>query len=468
MDESPPRRRTARSGNEAFDPGPVTVGIDIGTTSVKAVACDADGTPVRRIRLPHELRIPSANRLEHDADSAWRRRVLAALADVGTDLDVRGVCVAAMVPSACAVDHVGTALAPALLYGDERGRAEAGKSPIDSGEFAGFVADLASRLPAAAGFWPAQAVANHALSSRAVIDTATALTTMPLFDGTGWSDDTCAAVGFGTRCLPDLVPGTEPAGLVHPELVGGREVPLSGGAIDGFAELLVSAAAEPGEVIVVVGATLLTWAVQPGWVEVPSLWTIPHVRADRCLVGGPSSAGGLFHDRVRNLLGIAPGEDRAQRGTRAHLPVWLPYIRGERTPLHDASLRASLHGLDLTHGPAEVLRAAHEATGFAIRHHLDVAGVTPTRIVISGGGANDAGLVRAIADAVGVPVAIPNHRSGAARGAAFIARVTAGLEARPEDAVRWAGVTREIEPNPRWTSSTAERYGLYRSLIPDR
>ena len=61
---------------------------------------------------------------------------------------------------------------------------------------------------------------------------------------------------------------------------------------------------------------------------------------------------------------VAPGD----------LPVWLPYVRGERTPLHRRDLRASLHDAALHHDAAHLLRAAYEAAGFVVRHHLDLAG----------------------------------------------------------------------------------------------
>ena len=61
----------------------VTIGIDIGTTAVKAVAADEDGQVVARTRIPHQLRVPAPDRLEHDADEAWRRGPLAALGELG-------------------------------------------------------------------------------------------------------------------------------------------------------------------------------------------------------------------------------------------------------------------------------------------------------------------------------------------------------------------------------------------------
>jgi len=130
--------------------GEVTVGLDIGTSSVKAVAADGDGNVVASARVPHELRIPSPQRFEHDAEQAWRRGPREALGAVSADLDVRGVSVAAMVPSLTAVAADGVPLGPGLLYGDERGRtgaaADSAGSPAESGELMGFLRWFTSEL----------------------------------------------------------------------------------------------------------------------------------------------------------------------------------------------------------------------------------------------------------------------------------------------------------------------------------
>ncbi len=99
----------------------VTIGIDIGTTAVKAVAADEDGRVTSRTRIPHQLRVPAPDRLEHDADEAWRRGPLTAQAELARP-DAKAVAVTAMVPSLTAVDPAGMPLTPGLLYGDSRGR----------------------------------------------------------------------------------------------------------------------------------------------------------------------------------------------------------------------------------------------------------------------------------------------------------------------------------------------------------
>ncbi len=75
-----------------------TIGIDIGTTAVTAVAADSDGRVLARTRIPRELRVPAPDRLEHNADEAWRLGPLAALEQLARP-DAAAVAVSAMVPS---------------------------------------------------------------------------------------------------------------------------------------------------------------------------------------------------------------------------------------------------------------------------------------------------------------------------------------------------------------------------------
>ncbi len=446
-----------------------TVGIDIGTTSVKAVAVDGDGHVLASARIAHPLIAGSADELAHDADLAWRHGVLAALDQVAIDgLDIAGVNVAAMVPSLCAVDANGVPISPGLLYGDGRGAhpdPAAGADPSSSGELVRFLAHLAVAHPDAAGFWPAQGVANAALSGIGAIDSVCAMTTLPLFDFIGWDTAVAAEAGVAdTARLPRIMSGADAVGRVTHSASPGAL--LGGGTIDAFAEQLVAGADRDGDVLVILGATLITWAVIPEWVEVAGLWTVPHTAPGKILIGGPSNAGGLFMNWAREMCGI---DRRATHGLAARIdpgrvPVWQPYLRGERVPLHDPSRRASLHHLDIGMGPEHALRAAYETSGFAIRHQLDLAGLSPNRIVATGGGTRDAEWISALADASGLEVHCVGVAEGGALGAAYLARVTAGLEPNTAEAGRWASTRQVVEPDPRWQRETGDRYAVYRLL----
>src|SRR5689334_2972652 len=130
-----------------------TVGVDIGTSSVKAVAADGDGNIVARARIPHAWSVPAPARFEHDAKVAWFDGPRAALQALG-DIQPRAVSVASMVPSLTAVDAEGVPCAPGLLYGDERGRTDRQGSPAETGELAAFLHWLVANYPDAAGYWP--------------------------------------------------------------------------------------------------------------------------------------------------------------------------------------------------------------------------------------------------------------------------------------------------------------------------
>lgn len=430
----------------------VTIGIDIGTTSVKAVAAAGDGTVVAAARLRHELIAPDADRFEHDPAAVWVDGVLTAYETVAAGHHVSGVTVSAMVPSLCGVDRDGRPVTAGLLYGDVRGRADA-----DGGRGAGEVVGFARWLLAQEGVsavWPAQAVANHALCGVAAIDTSTAMTLTPLFTGTGWDPEVLRAIGMTEDQLPAVEPGAT--------AIGHRgATAVSGGTIDALAEQYMADAHTPGDVLVICGTTLIAWALTDEWREVEGLWTIPYTIPGVIAIGGASNAGGLFVDHVRHLLGD-PDPDVAFDSPAEDLPVWLPYIRGERTPFHDPSLRATLLDVRLGHGPAEVLAAAYEATGFVVRHHLELAGVSAVRLIAAGGGTRSVAWMQALADTTGLPVDVGGHPMGAARGAAFMSRVAAGLEPDMSGARSWVRTGSRVEPRPAHAAAAARRFARFR------
>ena len=506
----------------------VTVGIDIGTTSVKAVATDGEGAVLSRVRIPHRVVAPDPGRFEHDPQAAWIDGVLGAWDEVlasGAGRPVAAVTVSAMVPSMCGVDARGGPVTAGLLYGDARGQIAAGVAAVaaDSDGGCGHGAGSASRAVAhqmrsvddapgsferagsvpgavahqmrsvddapgsferagsvpggdaregsiegeAAGFarwlagcdgvealWPAQAAANRALCGVAAIDSATAMAMAPMSDGRGWAPDLLDELGMTSEQFPAVSPGAAAIGERDGALV-------SAGSIDVLGEQLVAPWGEAGDVLVMCGTTLLPWVLTGEWVEVEGLWTIPSARAGLMAVGGASNAGGLFIDRVRALVGDPASEDLLALDG-GDLPVWLPYVRGERTPLHAPDRRAELLDLHVGHGPAHVLMAAYEAAGFVVRHHIELAGLRADRIVAVGGGTQSAAWMQALADTTGLAVDVSAEPYGAAHGAAYHSRVTAGFEADTSQARRWGRVSHRVEPRPAHAAAAEGRYRRFR------
>lgn len=459
-----------------------TIGIDVGTTAVKAVAVDAEGRVVARARVPHQVITPTPEVLEHDAGRAWRRGPRRALAEVAKALDgpAAGVVTTSMVPSITAVDRRGIPRLPGLLYGDVRARDDGPEGPMARPEDHGgereegrrMLAWAVGELPGAAGYWPCQAVATHALCGVPGVDSATATSFGSLLRRGRFDRDVLSALGVSEGQLSTLVPLGQPAGT----LPGGPTV-VGGGSIDAFCEQIVSGAVDTGDVLVIFGATLVVWAVGEQWVEVPGLTSFPSTVPGRFLIGGPSNAGALFVDWVRALTGgVAPTDRRGagdtsgaddRSGDPGRVPLWLPYLRGERTPFHDPRLQASLHGLDIAHGPRAVERAAHEASGFVIRTLVERSGVPARRIVATGGGSRSGPWMQAVADATGLPVDTVAVPEGAALGAAFLARMAAGLESDFQASGAWARTGRRIEPDPAWAAAADHRYRRFASLRPD-
>jgi xylulokinase len=433
----------------------VTLGIDIGTTAVKAVAADQNGRVVARARIPHELRVPTPDRLEHNADEAWRRGPLLALQQLARP-DARAVSISAMVPSLTAVDSEGHPVTAGLLYGDSRGRVNdsATDQPFPVGEAAEFLRWTAAQAPDAAGYWPAPAVANYALAGEAVVDFPTAYTALPLFDATGWSAGACAERG----ATVDQMPRVEAPGAAVGR-VGGSAAVLAVGAIDALCEQMVAGADLDGDVLVLCGTTLIVWVTIPEARRVPGLWTIPTMTG-KSQIGGASNAGGLFLGWVDRVLG--PGDAAAADPRR--VPVWLPYIRGERTPFHDPDRRGMLDGLDLSHDAAALRRAAYEASGFVVRQLIELSRANVSRIVAAGGGTRVQPWMQAIADATGRPVQVSGVAEGAALGAAFLGRMAVGAESAIADATRWACIERVVEPQPGWVRPVEDRYRRFLEL----
>jgi len=246
--------------------------------------------------------------------------------------------------------------------------------------------------------------------------------------------------------------------------VRGTGAILASGAVDAICEQIVADADHGGDVLVLCGTTLIVWTTVSEARQVPGLWTIPHTALGKSKIGGASNAGGLFLGWVDRVVG--PGDPMTVEPRR--VPVWSPYIRGERTPFHDPDRRAILDALDLTHDAASLRRAAYEASGFVVRQLVELSGAPVARIVAAGGGTRARPWMQAIADATGRPVEVSAVAEGAALGAAFLGRMAAGLETSIADAARWASTEQVVEPDPAWAAAIEDRYRRFLELGSQR
>ena len=219
----------------------------------------------------------------------------------------RGVSVAAMVPSLTAVDDAGVPLRPGLLYGDERGHHRERRRSREVGELAQFLRWHAAQPADARGYWMAQAVANHALTGRPVISTTVAATAMPLFGAT--------RMGRGSR-RGDRRAGRADArdrrsrGSRSPRSTATTTACSKAGTIDAMGEQIVAGADEVGDVLVILGTTLIVWAVVPDLVDVAPFYCVPHT--------APGASGSSAGRATRAACSSTGSRDSS---VRTHRPV---------------------------------------------------------------------------------------------------------------------------------------------------
>ena len=230
---------------------------------------------------------------------------------------------------------------------------------------------------------------------------------------------------------------------------------LATGAIDALCEQIVAGADRDGDVLVLCGTTLIVWTTIPESAQVPGLWTIPHTAAGKSQIGGASNAGGLFLGWVDRVVGA--GDPTAVDPRR--VPVWSPYVRGERTPFHDPDRRGVLDGLDLTHDAAS--RAAGRLRGVRLRRPPAHRAERGAGVAHRGdrrrhpGRAVDAGHRRRHRAPGGGVRRWPRARRWGRRSSA---RMAVGLESSITDAARWAVIERVVEPDPAWARAVEDRY----------
>jgi xylulokinase len=163
-------------------------------------------------------------------------------------------------------------------------------------------------------------------------------------------------------------------------------------------------------------------------------------------------------------------EEAAQVPAGADGVSFLPYLQGERTPHRDASIRSAIVGLSLAHSRAHVSRAVLEGVCFALRDSLAILqelGISPTHLLLTGGGARSAFIRRLQSEIFGLPVTTVNREEGPAYGAALLAAVGAGAFVNLTEAVRATLERGPLEAPAAGTHQKYEQpYQRYRALYP--
>ena len=493
------------------------LGIDVGTSSTKAVVCDAHGTILATVSAPHQLLTPRPGWSEQEPESWWHATVHAVRGVLGTPgvsaAQIVGVGLSGqmhgsvLLPAeSLAGDASGAkALRPALLWNDQRTAAQCATIVAAAGgrdrlvNMVGNAALTGFTLPKllwvrehepetwsrVAGWCLPKDFVRLRLTGEFATDVGDAAGTL-LFDvdRRSWSNP--------AHALFDLDPSL--AAPVHESCAGAGRItawaesqtglrkgtPVVAGSGDNQCGAVGAGVVEPGLVLATLGTSGVIYAHS----ELP----LKDAQGDAAKAGrvhtmcaGDGRAGTPGHWSLTGCMLSAAGSlawlhdslfpevayDTLLTEAEAVAPgaaglVFLPHLTGERCPHPDPDARGAFVGLTARHGRGHMVRAVVEGVTLTMRQILDIfseVGVEASRVRLGGGGSRGAFWRQLQADIYGTTVELPNTEEGPAFGAALMAGVGAGVWNDLVEACReTVRVSESRSPEP----GTA---GLYESLL---
>lgn len=459
------------------------LGIDAGTSAIKAALFDADGHEVSAASQPSAVSAPQPGWSEADMDAIWAQvcaTIRAACDKAGITGDqIAGVGITANMVGVWPIDASGRPTRHAILWNDGRTQAMLDQREVESPGFMHSIFELTGAVMQSGCTLPVTRwMMTHEPDVVARTSAILCCKDWLRFRLTGAlaTDTTEASVMPGdTRArtysarafdllnvasvrekFPPVLPSEAIAGAVTQEaaaqtgLLAGTPVVVGAGDVP--ASTLGAGAYAAGTACIVLGTTCLSGIVMDG----PS-WTPPDVGLQFV------QAGGTWLRMMANIAGTTNldwiidtcfAAEQAQRGAgiyawldgiAAEIPpgslglTYLPYLSdvGIIAPVVAPHARAGFAGLSPVHTRAHLLRAVLEGVALAIRDCYAAMGAPElTQVVLVGGGANSPVWCQIIADVLGAEIQVPQGSEFGAKGAALLAGVGCGWYASPADAAR--------------------------------
>jgi xylulokinase len=483
------------------------LGLDVGTSSVKAVLVDGRGRGIARASEPLAMRVPQPGWAEQNPTDWWKAATRAIRRALGSGKSRRidAIGLTGQMHSSVFLDGAGKVIRPALLWCDGRTTAQCRQiaNRVDESLQRSWVANpplegftlpkilwLRETEPAAfarlAKVLLPKDYLRLQLSGTLATEPSDASGTL-LFDVANrrWSADMLAAMNLSPEFLPDVGGSTEILSAVSARAAAATGLtagtPIVGGGADNACGAVGVGAVAPGAAVASWGTsgTVLCPTAAPRVDPQMRAHTFCHAVPDTWYVMGVMlTAGAAFAWHQRELAQeLAKKKDAAELLNReaARIPVgalgltFLPYLQGERTPHRDAEARGAFVGLSLAHTRAHLTRAVLEGICFGLRDSLailDALGLAVPEVLITGGGANAPFVRQLQADVYGTPVVPVDQGEGPALGAALLAAVGAG--AFPDVAAAARTIRRRPAVHPRPVAHRAydEPYRRFTRLYP--
>lgn len=469
----------------------VILAVDVGAGSLRAGAVSPRGRVAAAQSVLLRAEEPRPGWSECDPETWWRA-LATAIGDVLQRLPasarVCGLCIAGLTRCQVLVDADGTPLRPAILFRDRRAAEAAAQA---AGHFAADnPADAITAFhPLARLAWVARHEPDTFKRIHAVLEPKDflnrRLTGRTAADSVSYSRFDALRPG---AALPDwLQRGLE---LLAPEriapwarlgIVTAREppfdrlagVPVFGGAMDAWAAAVGSGAIRAGQAYDIAGTSGVVGLIGDQRAFIPGLVSLVWGETVH-QIGGPTQAGAdcalWCHETLRVRGSLATAVERAGRRVPGkELPIFLPYLAGERAPIWRADVRGAFHNLSRGLLPDDFLWATLEGVAQAARDILEIAragaGVAISEVRVSGGGARSDAWCQLKADVLGIPVVRAAHPETGLIGCAIAASVGLGLHQSLAEAAHSMSPPRRVfQPQTSLAAFYADRASLYRRV----
>lgn len=432
------------------------LGIDLGTSGVKAILLSEEGKVIASHGEPLQVNRPHPLWSEQDPTSWWcaTDAAVLALGQKHSLSNVRAVGLTGQMHGATLLDKQQNILRPAILWNDGRSAQECREleaSVPNSRQITGNLmmpGFTAPKLKWVAKHEPdvfaqidkvllPKDYLRWKMSGVFASDMSDAAGTMWLDVGQrDWSDELLAATGLNRSHMPALFEGSQITGELLASIAQRWHmpvVPVVAGGGDNAAGAVGVGLYRSGQAMLSLGTSGVYFAVSDGFLSNPesAVHSFCHALPNTWHLMSVMLSAASCLDWVAKLTGLSSVSEllkEVENSAPAEAPLWfLPYLSGERTPHNNPEAKGAFWGLTHEHQRADLCRAVLEGVGFALADGMDVlhaTGLKPQRITLIGGGARSAYWRQMLADISGQTL---EYRTGGdvgpALGAARLAQI---------------------------------------------